>query len=77
MGTRQGIAELLDQMVGGQKARLAALGRRIRPGLAEEDLVSPDDVPQLRDDPHFMYEAGVLAGLLAAQAALRAWERED
>jgi hypothetical protein len=63
---------LLGELVEHQERRLAALGRRLHPALSRDDLHNFDDVPALARDPQFLYEDGHYAGLLAAQAALRA-----
>jgi hypothetical protein len=55
-----------------QERRLFALGQRLHPGLSRDDLHNFDDVPALSGDPQFVYEDGQYAGLLVAQAALRA-----
>lgn len=53
-----------------QRAKVAALAARLRPGLSADDLKSPHDFPEL-DDPDWHFEDGVLAGLSAATFALR------
>lgn len=69
----QGLEQLLAGMIRQQERRLHETGRRLVPGLTLDDLLSPDDVPALRADPEFLYEDGQLAGLLSAQAAVRAF----
>ena len=66
------LLRLIDQLVAEQESRAYAIGRRLAPNLTLDDLYCPDDVVALRSDPEFMYAAGALSGLLAAQAALRA-----
>ena len=63
---------LLCELVEHQERRLLALGQRLHPGLSRDDMHNFDDVPALAGNPHFAYEDGHYAGLLAAQAALRA-----
>lgn len=65
----------LDEAIGQQRAKLAALARRINPRLTDDDVLSPADFPELANDPQFNYEDGILAGLLMAQAVLRASSR--
>ncbi len=62
----------LDQAIVQQRAKLLALARRINPRLTEDDVLSPADFPELSRDPQFNYEDGILAGLISAQAVLRA-----
>ena len=71
------VERLADDLVEGQKAALLLLGRRIVPGLTAEDVLQPNDFPQLEQHADFRYEEGVLAGLQTAQMALRAMQREQ
>ncbi len=67
---------LSEELVAQQESKLRRIGASICPDLSLDDLYCPDDIPRLRDDPHFLYEHGVLAGLSAAAAALRALLRD-
>ncbi len=71
------IEVLLGELVEHQERRLVALGRRLYPELSRDDLHNFDDVPLLAGDPHFAYEDGHYAGLLAAQMAVRALLRQQ
>jgi len=62
------LAELIVQ----QAAKVREVAARIDPRLTADDLLQPHDFPALARDPGFNYEDGVLAGLRAADAALRA-----
>ena len=66
----------LASLIALQESKTLALARRLRPGLTAEDIRNPHDYVEL-DDSDFHYEDGMLAGLLAAQAALRARRREN
>lgn len=66
------IEALIDELEKGQERVLFTLGRRIIPQLTQEDLLQPNDYPELEDNPHFRYEEGVLAGIKSVRAALRA-----
>jgi len=68
----QAVEALIAELVEHQERRLVALGQRLHPGLSRDDLHGFDDVPALARDPQFVYEDGHYAGLLGAQAALRA-----
>lgn len=70
--TDQTVESLLDELEEGQQKVLYALGRRIVPTLTTEDLLQPNDYPELEENPHFRYEEGVLAGIKTVRAALRA-----
>lgn len=69
--TEQELFALLDELEAGQQKTLLTLGRRIIPLLTEEDLLQPNDYPELEDNPHFRYEEGVLAGIRTALMAIR------
>jgi hypothetical protein len=65
--------ELIDQ----QKDKLLKAGRRHIPTLTGEDMLQPNDYPELEHNPEFRYEEGILAGLLSMQAAIQALIREE
>ncbi len=64
--------ELLDELINGQKKKLLECGRRIIPYITPEDLLQPNDFPELELHPHFRYEEGILDGLQVAKAAILA-----
>ncbi len=64
--------QILEEMIEAQRERLLHLARRLAPELTPEDLLQPHDHPTLAGNPNFNYEDGILAGYLAARAALRA-----
>jgi hypothetical protein len=66
------IDELFEAMIGQQRAKVLKLAREALPHLSPEDVMNPDDHPELRAHPTFDYEDGILAGLIAAQIAFRA-----
>jgi len=55
-----------------QSRRYAKLVRSIVPNATDEDLLQPNDFPELEFHPLVRYEEGVLEGLRAANAILRA-----
>lgn len=65
-------ARVLEEMVERQRKKLLHIAREVQPELTPEDIRNPQDFPELANDPLFNYEDGLLAGLLSAQAALRA-----
>ena len=67
---------LFEQMIAYQRARVLAIARSLNPRLTEDDVLSPDDFPELAADPRFAWEDGLLAGLLSAQMDLRAHYRD-
>jgi len=66
------VERLLGEMIGHQEAKLLALARRLVSHLTAEDLLNPHDFVPLAESAEFNYEDGILAGLLAAGAAVRA-----
>jgi len=67
--------ELLDELIAGQKKKLLATAQRIVPHVIEDDLLQPNDFPELELHPHFRYEEGILDGLQVARSALLAEEK--
>lgn len=71
------VHQFLDVMVDEQRKSLLKLGRKIVPHLTPEDILQPNDFPELEEDPVFRYEEGILAGLQSVQIALRSLERAN
>ena len=63
---------LLEELIEGQKANLLSIARRILPHVTADDILQPNDFPELENHPSFRYEEGILDGLLVAQTALAA-----
>lgn len=61
----------LEEMIVQQRKNLLSIARRVFPHLTPEDILQPQDYPELNFDPDFRYEEGVLVGLESALAALR------
>ena len=73
------LAELdrvLDRRIEEQRRKLVKSARRLKPGLAYEDLQNPADHPELKGDGAFTLEDGTLSGLLSAREAIRDRMRE-
>lgn len=64
--------KVLERMIEDQRRKLLALARRLVPDLTPEDLLQPHNHPSIAAHPDFNFEDGILAGYLAALAALRA-----
>lgn len=69
------VERMLQGMIDLQETKVLALARRLKPGLTAEDVRNAHDHREL-DDADLQFEDGTLAGLLAAQAAVRARRRE-
>ncbi len=65
------IEEVLQPLYDQQCQRAKKMAQRLRPGLTDEDLLNPDNFPEVIRDPDFMFEHGLSAGILAAKLALR------
>ncbi len=63
---------LLNELIDQQRGRLLELGRKTIPNLTTEDILQPNDYPDLEYNPLFRYEEGVLEGMQTVDAALRA-----
>jgi hypothetical protein len=70
------VEALLASMIDAQAAKVLALARRIAPRVTPEDVRNPHDFPPLVESAEFNYEDGLLAGLRAAEMAVRAARRE-
>lgn len=64
--------EILDELVQQQRKKVFSLAREIVPYITEEDVLQPNDFPELENNPIFRYEEGVLEGLLSVRMALSA-----
>jgi len=65
------VERLLDELIEGQQKSVLSCARRIVPGVTSDDILQPNDFPELENHPYFRYEEGVLSGLLTARTALR------
>jgi hypothetical protein len=63
---------LYDKMIDQQRKKVLRLAREAVPYISPEDVMNPDDFPELKAHPTFEFEDGILAGLVSAQVALRA-----
>ncbi|MEQ8818984.1 MAG: hypothetical protein RLY93_01975 [Sumerlaeia bacterium] len=64
------IEHLFDQMIEQQRKKVAKVARRIRPNLSDDDLRDPHSHPEINASPHWNWEDGLLAGLIAGQTAV-------
>lgn len=70
------IERLTVELADDQQRKLLQCGKRLIPHLTDEDLLQPNDFPELENHPFFRYEEGVLAGIQTLQMALRAWKKK-
>jgi len=62
---------MFDELITLQRKKVLNCALRILPHLTEDDILQPNDFPELEMNPHFRYEEGVLEGLMTAQMAYR------
>lgn len=63
--------DLIESMIQNQQAKLLELARIYRPYLGPEDLLQPNDYPELENHPLFRYEEGILAGMQMIKIAFQ------
>lgn len=66
------IETTIEEIASMHRKNLLALARRIVPTATSEDILQPNDYPELDHHPEFRYEEGILAGIHTIQMALRA-----
>ncbi len=69
--------KLLSEMIYLQEEKVFRIAEKIIPHITRDDILQPNDFPQLEMNPYFRYEEGVLEGLRSALMALRSNRRED
>ena len=65
----------LQEMIAQQKQKLLSFAKRLIPHITSDDLLQPQDFPDLELHPDFRYEEGVLVGMETALAALYAFKK--
>ena len=70
------LLRLLEQLIEGQKGKLLQSAKRIVPHISSDDLLQPNDFPELEFHPHFRYEEGILDGIQVVRAAVYAQMRD-
>lgn len=65
------IEQLISEMEMMQQSKLLACGRRIIPTLTTDDILQPNDFPDLENHPSFRYEEGILEGIRSVQMAVK------
>ncbi len=70
------ILKLFDELIEAQKMKLLTLAQKIIPQVIMDDLLQPNDFPELENNPIFRYEEGILEGLMAAKVAYQALRAE-
>lgn len=68
---RRSWKELFETLLEEQEKKLLKCGQSFIPNLTSDDILQPNDYPELEYNPHFRYEEGVLEGMRTAYTALR------
>ena len=63
--------DLYSELIQGQEDKLLKLAKRIVPHVTRDDLLQPNDFPELENHPEFRYEEGVLHGIQLTFIAIR------
>jgi len=71
------IESLFNELIEGQHSKVLKCGQRIVPHLTDDDLLQPNDFPELENHSVFRYEEGALSGIQSVRAALRAWYKSS
>ncbi len=66
---------VFKELIDAQEKVIFKTARRIVGHVTADDLLQPNDFPELELNPYFRYEEGVLAGIRTAYAAFCAQER--
>jgi len=64
--------KLLDELIFLQKEKLLTLAKRLIPHITPDDLLQPNDFPDLELNPYFRYEEGILEGMMSVRMAFLA-----
>ena len=67
---------LFDELIDTQRKKVLSVATRIMGPISEDDLLQPNDFPELESHPLFRYEEGVLEGLHTARMAYLALQKE-
>lgn len=70
---KEDLQKIFDEMIEQQKTKAKKIAMQHNPHLTTEDLLNPDNFPAVINNPHFMYEDGMAAGMLSCQMAIRAY----
>ncbi|MCB1115257.1 MAG: hypothetical protein KDK71_02210 [Chlamydiia bacterium] len=72
---KKDLEELFDELIEEQEKRLMKHASVIIPNVTTDDLLQPNDYPELENHPFFRYEEGFLKGLHSAKMAILAWQK--
>ncbi len=70
------LLQLVEEIRKGQEKKLLKFGQKWIPSLTSDDVLQPNDFPELELNPHFRYEEGLLHGMQTIEMALQAYFKE-
>ncbi|MCP5504846.1 MAG: hypothetical protein H7A41_06810 [Chlamydiales bacterium] len=73
---KKSLEDLFDELINQQEEKLLKYASDIVPNVTSDDILQPNDYPELENHPFFRYEEGLLKGIHAAKMAVMAWEKE-
>jgi len=69
--------KIFDELIAEQEKKLLAFARKVIPTATRDDVLQPNDYPDLENHPLFRYEEGVLEGLMTARMAFLAYQKDQ
>ena len=73
---KQQLETLFNELIDLQEKKLFRYAAKIIPNITSDDILQPNDYPELENHPFFRYEEGVLKGLHSAKMAVLAQQKE-
>ncbi len=73
---KKSLEDLFNELLSQQEEKLLKYASHIIPNVTSDDILQPNDYPELENHPFFRYEEGLLKGIHAAKMAVMAWEKE-
>lgn len=67
---------LFQEIIDAQENKVMKAAQRIVPHVTKDDIMQPNDFPDLENNPFFRYEEGVLEGVRTCAMAFAALWRE-
>ncbi|WP_316358385.1 hypothetical protein [Candidatus Neptunichlamydia sp. REUL1] len=73
---KQQLEALFNELIDFQEKKLLSYAATIIPNITTDDILQPNDYPELEKHPFFRYEEGVLKGLHSAKMAVLSQQKE-
>ena len=73
---KQQLEALFNELIDLQEKKLLSYAATIIPNITTDDILQPNDYPELENHPFFRYEEGVLKGLHSAKMAVLSQQKE-